>query len=300
MKDGYLLIDDSPIDVPLLNTLMKYVTVRAGHFELNYGDAHFRRTDNGQAIYNPFVGNYLMDAFTTEIGGEVYLRKGPWMAMGGVTGGEVRGQVTAPQKRAPSYLGKVGYDQQLSKDLRVRVTGSMYQTARSVNNTLYSGDRAGSRYYMVMENTVATEKDQAWSGSVQPGFRSDVQAFVVNPFVKFRGLEVFGNIEHAKGKAATETADRTFTQYAGEALYRFLPGEKLYVGGRYNTVSGRLAAMANDVSVNRVQVGGGWFITPNVLAKVEWVDQQYNDFPTTDIRNAGRFRGLMVEGTVAF
>ena len=39
--------------------------------EINYGDAHFRRSDNGNAIYNPFVGNYIMDAFTTEIGGEV-------------------------------------------------------------------------------------------------------------------------------------------------------------------------------------------------------------------------------------
>ena len=50
--------------------------VRVGHMEINYGDAHFRRSDNGNAIYNPFVGNYIMDAFTTEIGGEVYLKTG--------------------------------------------------------------------------------------------------------------------------------------------------------------------------------------------------------------------------------
>ena len=53
---------------------MKYVTLRVGHFEINYGDAHFRRTDNGNAMYNPLVGNYILDAFTTEIGGEAYLR----------------------------------------------------------------------------------------------------------------------------------------------------------------------------------------------------------------------------------
>ena len=46
------------------------------HMEINYGDAHFRRSDNGNALYNPFVGNYIMDAFTTEIGGEVYLKTG--------------------------------------------------------------------------------------------------------------------------------------------------------------------------------------------------------------------------------
>jgi hypothetical protein len=52
--------------------------------------------------------------------------------------------------------------------------------------------------------------------------------------------------------------------------------------------------------VKRTQVGGGWFLTPNLLTKVEYVDQKYLNFPTTDIRNGGRFKGFMVEGVVAF
>lgn len=300
VKDGYLLIDDSPIDNPLLNGLMKYVTLRVGHFEINYGDQHFRRSDNGNAIYNPFVGNLIMDAFTTEIGGEVYVRSGPFLAMGGVTGGELRGQVTAPQSRAPSYLAKLGFDKQLDQNLRFRLTGSMYTTKRSGNNTLYSGDRAGSRYYDVLENTTSSETAQAWSGEVQPGFRSKVNALVLNPFVKVHGLELFGNIERAKGRAAAETSDRTWHQYAGDAVYRFGPQEKLYLGGRYNTAKGQLAGIPNDVSVNRVQVGGGWFVTRNILSKVEYVDQKYHDFPSTDIRHDGRFHGVMVEGVVGF
>jgi hypothetical protein len=52
-----------PIPLPPLETLMKYVALKVGHFEINYGDAHFRRTDNGNAMYNPFVGNLIMDAF---------------------------------------------------------------------------------------------------------------------------------------------------------------------------------------------------------------------------------------------
>ena len=64
--------------------------------EINYGDAHFRRSDNGNAIYNPFVGNYIMDAFTTEVGGEVYLKTSNVIAMGAITGGEIRGTVPTP------------------------------------------------------------------------------------------------------------------------------------------------------------------------------------------------------------
>ena len=301
VKDGYLLIDASPIDVPAFNELMKYLTLRVGHFEIDYGDAHYRRTDNGNAMYNPLVGNYIMDAFTTEIGAEAYVRAAGFLAMAGVTGGEVHGQVTAPQKRSPALLGKLGFDQQLNQDLRVRLTGSIYQKAKSASNTLYTGDRAGSRYYDVMENSTSTEDAAAWSGNLRSGLglSSKVRAIVVNPFIKYRGLEFFGNVEQAQGRTATETADRKFTQNVGELTYRFL-NDKVYVAGRYNTVKGRLAGTTSDITIDRSQVGGGWFVTPAILAKVEYVNQQYKDFPVTDIRNGGQFKGFMIEGVVGF
>ena len=300
VKDGYFLIDASPIDVALLNNIMKVVTLRIGHFEINYGDAHFRRTDAGNAMFNPLVGNYIMDAFTTEIGAEAYLRKNGFLAMAGMTGGEVRGQVQKPQGRAPTYLGKLGFDKQLTPDVRFRLMGSLYKTAKSLNNTLYSGDRAGSRYYDVLENTASTEAAQAWSGAIQPGLSSKVRALQLNPFVKIKGFEFFGIAEQAKGRNATELKDRTWNQYAGEATYRFLADERVYVSGRYNTAKGRLLAQTSDVSVDRYNVGGGWFLTPNVVLKGEWVNQKYNDFPITDIRNGGKFKGYVIEGVVAF
>ncbi|HEY7235893.1 MAG TPA: hypothetical protein VH539_17180 [Gemmatimonadaceae bacterium] len=299
IKDGYALIDESPIDNPLLNSIMKYTTLRVGHFEIDYGDAHYRRSDNGQSMYNPFVGNYIMDAFTTEIGGEMYLRAGPWLAMGGVTGGEIHGQVTTPAKRSASLLGKLGVDKAWSQHLRFRLTGSMYANGQSASNTLFTGDRAGSRYYDVLENTTSTETANAWSGAIRPGFGNNVHAFVVNPFVKVAGLEMFGNLETATGKGAAEVSNRTVRQYVGEALYRFAK-DQLYVGGRYNTVKGELAGIANDITVNRWQYGGGWFVTPLLLTKVEYVNQTYLDFPTTDIRSGGQFKGFMVEGVLAF
>jgi hypothetical protein len=47
-------------------------------------------------------------------------------------------------------------------------------------------------------------------------------------------------------------------------------------------------------------VGGGWFITPSLLLKAELVDQQYDGFLSTDIRNGGRFKGFMIEAVTAF
>jgi hypothetical protein len=300
VKDGFLLVDKLPLDVPILNLLMEYTTLRVGHFEINYGDAHFRRSDNGNAMYNPFVGNYIMDAFTTEIGGEVYLRSNGVIVMGGITGGELRGTVLNPEQRGPAYLGKVGFDRTVKPKLRVRMTGSLYTASKSASNTLYGGDRAGSRYYWVMENTQATESANMTSGLINPGFRNKITAMQFNPFVKFHGLEVFGVVERAEGKASAEPTNRAWNQYATDVVYRFFPQEQVYAGVRYNKVEGRLAGIANDVGADRWQVGGGWFVTPNVLMKGEYVNQQYNGYPSTNIRNGGTFHGLMLEGVVGF
>jgi hypothetical protein len=268
--------------------------------EINYGDAHFRRSDNGNAMYNPFVGNYIMDAFTTEIGGEAYLKTGPVFAMAAIMGGEIRGTVLTPGQRGPSLIGKAGFDREMNKDLRVRVSGSLYKTDKAMSNTLYGGDRAGSRYYWVMENTAATESANATSGYINPGFKNKVTAMQVNPFVKFRAAEVFGVIERAKGKANAELVEREWKQYAVDAIYRFLPGEKAYVGARYNRANGMLVGIADEVGANRWQASAGWFIIPGLLAKVEYVDQQFTGYPPANIKNGGRFKGFMAEGVVAF
>ena len=300
VKDGYILINDSPIDNPLLKSIMKYTTLRVGEFEINYGDAHFRRNDNGNSMYNPFVGNYILDAFTTEIGGEVYVRYQGLLAMIGATGGESHGTVTTPQKRSASVLGKIGLDESLGDILRFRLTGSFYANNKSASNTLYTGDRAGSPYYDVLENTGSTETGNAWSGEIHPGFSNKVNAEVVNPFLKVGGAEFFGNFETATGGSFTEAKLRTIHQNVYEGLYRFA-NDQFYLGGRYNTVTGELVPnVYTDQTVKRYQLGGGWFVTPNVLAKVEWVNQKYDDFASTDIRYGGQFKGFMIQGVVGF
>jgi hypothetical protein len=303
VKGGYFQLDALPfLPFAWVDRVMQYTTIKVGHMEIDYGDMHFRRTDNGNSIHNPFVENLVLDAFATEIGGEVYLQHKGALALVGVTNGEIKGEVTSPKSKGPAVYLKTGYDRQVSAYLRVRLTGSVYHTGKAASNTLYSGDRAGSHYYFVMENALATSLSPQASGRLNPGFRNEVTAWVVNPFVKYRGLELFGNLERASGRATTEAKNRDVAQVAGEAVYRFGADESFYVGGRYNKVSGRLAgaAFTKDISIDRIQLAGGWFMTENVLGKVEYVDQSYTDFPASDIRNKGGFNGLMLEAVVAF
>ena len=300
VKGGYLQLDASPWDNATLNSLMKYVTVRVGQFETDFGDAHYRRTDGGNGIDNPFVGNLIMDALTTEIGAEVFYRRAGWLAEGGVTGGTSDGEVTSPGKHDPAYVAKVGFDRQVTPALRFRLTGSVYTAAQSTGNVLYSGDRAGSHYFDVMENTTSSETTNAWSGDLQPGFSNHVTAFVVNPFIKYGRIEFFGNLETATGAAATETSDRTWRQGSGEVVYRFLAKSQAYVAARYNVASGGIVGTVGDATIDRVQLATGLFITRNILAKMEYVRQSYSGFAPTDIRSGGLFHGVMFEGAVGF
>ena len=78
----------------------------------------------------------------------------------------------------------------------------------------------------------------------------------------------------------------------------------MYIGARYNTLNGQLAPVngvaGNEVTIDRVQVGGGWFMTRNILIKGEYVNQQYNGYHESSIFHGGQFKGVVLEGVVAF
>jgi hypothetical protein len=313
VKGGYIQFDKLPfIKSEAISNLMDKLTIKVGHMEVNYGDAHFRRTDNGNAIYNPFVGNYIIDAFNTEIGAEILYRNNGIIGMLGLTGGEINGNIadldpndvgsTATDdklSRSPSILGKLGYDKQINDDLRLRLTGSMYYTASSARNHILDGDRGGSRYYLVMSSPGASAGADFRTGRYNPGFGDEVSLFMGNVLLKYQGVELFGIFESGSGKSSNEAETRNYTHIATDLLYRFGSNENAYIGGRYNTVKADDVS-GNEITINRMQLGGGWFITKNVLAKVEYVNQEYKDFPAASNFADGKFNGFMVEAVVAF
>ena len=64
--------------------------------------------------------------------------------------------------------------------------------------------------------------------------------------------------------------DRNWNQILVELLYRFGNNENFYIGGRYNTASGPMVPDGDDVTIDRINVGFGAFLTKNILFKVEY------------------------------
>jgi hypothetical protein len=310
VKGGYLLLDKLPfINSPVIDRIMDYLTFKVGVMELNYGDAHFRRSDNGHVITNLFVGNYIIDAFTTAPAFEALFRNNGILVMGGITSGSLKpalvGFNAATNTYTPynmgeelAYYWKAGFDKEINDDFRLRATLSGYHSANNHFGSLYNGDRTGSRYYLVM-NTVKntlTDVDPAsnhTSGNWGPGFTDKNNSFMLNLFAKYKGFELFGTVESAMGTSPFGGSEFSFSQYAVEGIVHFGKNEEFFVGARYNHVKND-----NDMSVNRLQAGTGWSLTKNIMLKAEYVDQNYNNFILYG-DNAG-FDGLMFEAAISF
>ncbi len=320
VKGGYIQFDKLTfLHSELVDNIMKSVSIRIGQNDVDYGDQHYRRSDGGNTIYNPFVENYIMDEFSTELGAQFYyFNKSGFFLMGGLTDGLLSETVVAsakvdattgkPLKYDPAILGKIGFDKQINKDFRFRLTGSVYTVNSDYSNTLMGGDRTGSHYYNLFENQAvasATTLNDAidyspFSGRVNPGFSNEIHSFMGNLFLKYQGLEFFGTAENTTGRGAAETSNRWATQFAGDLIYRFPENtQNFWVGVRYNTLKADLLG-TGDVTVDRTAGSFGWFMTKHIMMKAEYVSQKYLDYPTANILNGGKFQGVMLEASIGF
>jgi hypothetical protein len=321
VKGGYIQFDKLVfLHSKWIDSAMKSVTIKIGQFDVDYGDQHYRRTDGGNTIYNPFVENYIMDEFATEIGAEFYYHhKSGLFIMGGISNGELDPTVIAATKTdsstgqlnyyAPAFHGKLGYDKQINKDLRLRLSGSFYTDQSANSNTLFGGDRTGSHYFGVMSNqaiangtTLNDANDyNPFSGRYNPGFSEEVHTFMINPFIKYKGLEFFGTYENAQGRTISETGLRQAIQYAADLIYRFPANkENFWIGVRYNTVTAAMQGVSTDITINREVGSVGWFVTKNIMLKAEYVNQVYQNYASNNILNGGQFNGTVMEASIGF
>ena len=103
---------------------------------------------------------------------------------------------------------------------------------------------------------------------------------MLNGFAKYKGLELFLVYEDMKGVKSGK--DQHFTQSAIQALYRI---GSFYIATRYNKVSDN---EDDESTVDRLNVGGGWFMTKNVVMKADYVKQNY-DGPAHKYADGGSY-----------
>lgn len=303
-REGWVRIGRLPEgwDFLHLNGLFKHIDIKAGHFEVDFGNQHLTRSDNGQVQQNPLIGNYVVDPNTVQAGLEIIGGVGMVRVVAGVGSG-ITVEDFQPG-RGYSLNGKV-WVEPASK--RFSLAASVYRVDHSSNpnqfpaggsNTeLFSGNRSGSRY-----SGVITLKS-ADAGQLLLGRGEDVVAWQLDAManvgpVRLSGL--YGRFEDSDLNGSDPgTPKETATYYGAEAKWDLL-FDLAYLAGRFSGASvSPFRGTSADARVARYQLGLGFRLLSQVLAKVEYVHQRYDRFPAVYSANP-RFNGVLIETSMSF
>lgn len=304
--EGFMLFKAAPgglDNIKPIHDLFQVVNVKVGAFDIDFGDQQYRRSVNAYTQRNPLIGNYVIDPESEEIGAEVYSKPVVkpfvlgWLAS--VTNGSTTGHF--------QYAGGLGYHGKLwtylTKNLRVSVSG--YYTDHSGNPGypsgtiahLFSGNRSNGPLAAVFGGGDAT-------GQVTPGKGENVAAGQGDVTWEQGPWEVYGNIgwmqdADTNGSAAGHPRD-SWWYGTGEVVYHITPA--LYAAARYSAgFANQVNNNASNGKVQRIEVGGGYWVTNTILAKASYINEWMSGFSQADGLVAGvdAYRGPSFSGGIA-
>lgn len=305
-NQGYLLMHDVPENLEslkLLKPLFRHVDLKAGAFLVDFGDQQEWRSNNALVQKNPLVGNFVIDPNFVSVGVQAMSKPGRagWI-VAGTNGTNTEDFSTG---RGFAFNSKL-YVYPVNP---LRLSGSFYRVNHEESltgrATLFSGNRSGERYGAVLGGGQApgtvlpnTSKDLT---AVQGDMTFDDASFPV----KLYGHYGVVRDSDANGPAAGAPEER-WSYFAGQAVYKLSPS--IYASARYSAArAGKIAGNTSDGKVGRIQLGGGLWLTKNMLMKVEYVTQKYDGFRSGVMLNNGiqawrnpSFKGIVSEVSFAF
>ena len=305
--EGYITISKLPESADVLglnNSIFKYVTLKAGFIPVDYGLWWEIRSDNADVQRNPLIGNYIVDANDVEPSVELKTKPALFNALVAFGNGTTTGDFTPG--RGNEVNAKVWLDMNKKFDLAASIyrsnqanNGTGYPTGGSTTD-LYAGNRSGSQYSGIFG-------DNPEAGDIAPEAGQNVTAYQFDGYYNALPFKVFGMYGYTKDAdingSAPGTPQESWSYYGGDITYYLTPA--LYVAGRYSAASSSMYkginVSANLVNANRIQIGAGVWVTKTMLLKLEYVNQQYKNFPVSSgYGNNARFHGFTTQFSVAF
>ena len=302
VKGGYATIDSLDFIAPgFAKGFMDNATISIGVDDINFGDAHFRRTDNADVFSNPFVMNMGVESYM-QAGFIELLYRFPSVsafALAGITNGQANPDDVKKKdgSDAYSYYAKLGYDKQYNDDLRIRLTESIFTVTGTSKTSLYSGDKAGNVAREVFNTSASAGNDFGAGWKAISGYE-DLTVSMTNFFAKYKNTEFFALLEIADG-SDTNSLDMEMTHYSVDVVQRFGKDDKFYAAARYEKATTTLESDASDDELTQTQVTLGWFLSKNAMAKVEYIKQDRENFEEY-VGGKGKFNGLMVSAALSY
>ncbi|MDD2384285.1 MAG: hypothetical protein PHN18_08870 [Sulfurospirillaceae bacterium] len=311
VKGGYATIDNLDFVAPgFASDFMKYTTIKVGVDDINFGDNQFTRSDNADVLRNPFVHNMGVESYMQAPHLEIYYRLPAIssLVMVGITNGQVNPDDvteshTAGSSNRPAGYAKFAFDQDLSDALRVRASESVYYVSgTNKGSSLYSGDKAGSVSRYIFDTNPSQSNSSDDFGSVwnaMAGF-SDLTVSKTHLFTRYVDTELYALLELANG-SDTSDRDMKMVHYAFDVVQRF-SNDKFWIAGRYENAKVDYAPRnfnGKDAEMTQWQLGLGWYLSKNAVAKIEYIDQKREN-NAAYVGGDAEFKGYMISTALSF
>lgn len=308
---GYMLFKKLPEQLQGIQSFdwfFENFDVKAGGFEVDYGDAHYRRSNAGSTWQNPLIGNYVVDPRGIDIGVEIIANGWPLKALVGVGSGTYEGHVAD----GSGYSSHAKFWGDPLPGLRASL--SLYHANHSGDGPGWP-ENNGTAGNLFVTNRSGGSYDSVFGGGDAPGQLLPGAGQLVSAAqfdLTWRGgpLELYGYFgwmtdDDTNGSAPGNPKEGWY-YYAAEGIYNFT--DRLYAAGRY---SGATAIDLNDAAsdgyINRFALGGGYWLFDVVLFKVEFVYQGLYGFTEKDGKVCGVdawrdpcFYGAIAEASFGF
>ena len=311
-NEGYMILHGVPENLEslkFLEPILSKVDIKAGHFLVDFGDNSQHRSNNAIVQKNPLVGNFVVDPNIVSIGMQVSSKPGSrfgWLV------GANNGTTTEDWNVGRGFAANGKLYFYPIKPLRASV--SYIAADQSDNGTkaaggsalqMFSGNRSGERYAGVMGGGQAPGNVFPQGGEKFSAAQLDLTWDVGSSPLKLYGHVGRTQVQDINGSAAG-APEETWNYYAGDVVYKITPA--LYAAARYSgATTEMLAGRETDGKVSRIQVGGGLWLTKNMLMKLEYVTQKYSGFRQGDMVNNNiqawrdpEFNGFVAEVSFAF
>jgi hypothetical protein len=294
---GYMLLSRLPDGPAPLRRLFDYVDVKAGEYELPFGDHIYRRTNNADVQQNALIGNSVADGRAVETGVTV-MNDSPSSEPGkinwllNVSSGDPTPSFESGNGLA--VLPKVWAN--LSEELRLSL--SAYRVDQSGNPGGYPDDT--SNLYTGLRDTGGVYTGILGggndSGQVLFSGGQDVTAVQSDLTFTMGQFELYGNVgfyndEDTNGSDSGQPTEE-WLYGTIEGVYNFT--DRIYAAARYSNASadelvtsGGASSVDSAGRVDRIQIGGGYWITDTILAKLEYVHQDYSGFDSSERQVSG-------------
>lgn len=279
--EGWLMVRGVPENLSgmkFLEPVFDRVNLKVGHFHIDYGDHMLRRSDNAKVQNNPFIGNFVIDPEMVEVGAEITSKPGPFNWLVGLSSGT--NTEDFQEDRGTAVHGKVWT--QVPDDLRLAL--SYYTVDHSKNGpgrpltgsktNLFAGNRDGGRYGGVWGGGSTPGQILPQNGQDVSAWQADL-TWTPGPATVYLS---YGNTEDSdvNGNLAGQPTEE-WDYYAADFVWSFT--DLLYAGARFSGAdASSIAGVGSDGTVQRLQVGAGYWFTRQLLGKIEYVHEEMSDF----------------------